>query len=263
MPRRQKTRNQDNFIATTPPRASKPGRDALEKLTDHALAFAVDLPRRAMTLAVLGALTGVAAAKSVSSATKPGAPKSGGAVALSPSDYLPIVALVVLGALILKAPRDARVAGGGTLLGFGVLTQTNAALVAGGTGLGCLCPPLGAVAVLLFCLPTAPASQPRAVVVGHAVSSVAALCVVVAKPALTAIVPKVIGAPGLAATLAVVAMKVVGAVHPPAAAYAFLFAMQGWGLKELLAPGLLGAGILVGVQKAYFALMEPAPKKAA
>ena len=51
----------------------------------------------------------------------------------------------------------------GTLLGFGVLTQTNAALVAGGTGLGCLCPPLGAVAVLLFCLPTAPASQPRAV----------------------------------------------------------------------------------------------------
>ena len=42
-----------------------------------------------------------------------------------------------------------------------------------------------------------------------------------------------------------------------------LFAMQGWGLKELLAPGLLGAGILVGVQKAYFALMEPAPKKAA
>ena len=262
MPRRQKNRSPDT-VTMAPPHAPKPGRDAINRVSDHALAFAVDLPRRALGLAILGAVTGVAAAKSVAPGTKP---LKGGGVAASSSpsfDYLPLVALVVLGAIVLKAPRDARVAGLGTLLGFGVLTQTNAALVAGGTGLGCLCPPLGAVAVLLFCLPTAPASQPRAVVVGHAVSSVAALCVVVAKPALAAVVPGAIGAPGLAAAFAVVAMKATGAVHPPAAAYAFLFAMQGWGLKELLAPGLLGAGILVGVQKAYFALMEPAPKKAA
>ena len=34
------------------------------------------------------------------------------------------------------------------------------------------------------------------------------------------------------------------------------YALQGWGLKELVAPGLLGACVLVGVQQAFFALMS-------
>ena len=38
---------------------------------------------------------------------------------------------------------------------------------------------------------------------------------------------------------------------PPAAAYAFLFAANGWGPKQILAPGLLGALVLVGVQRVW------------
>ena len=85
----------------------------------------------------------------------------------------PVLALLALSALLLFAPKDAKVAGLGALLGFGALQQTQAALTYFGTGLGCLCPTLGAVAVLLFCLPNAPASQPRAVVVGHVASALA------------------------------------------------------------------------------------------
>ena len=134
----------------------------------------------------------------------------------------PVLALLALSALLLFAPKDAKVAGLGALLGFGALQQTQAALTYFGTGLGCLCPPLGAVAVLLFCLPNAPASQPRAVVVGHVASALAACAVVVAKPVLAHVVPAAIGAPGLAAVVSIVAMKAVDAVHPPGAAYAFL-----------------------------------------
>ena len=64
MPRRQKNRSPDT-VTMAPPHAPKPGRDAINRVSDHALAFAVDLPRRALGLAILGAVTGVAAAKSV------------------------------------------------------------------------------------------------------------------------------------------------------------------------------------------------------
>lgn len=119
-----------------------------------------------------------------------------------------------------------------------------------------LCPPLGAVAVLLFCLPGAPASSPRAVVLGHVVGSLAALAVVMGLPGPYA--------PGLAVALAITGMKLLDCVHPPAAAYAFLFAAQGWGIKQLLAPGLLGAVILVVVQRiwAQFTTTVVKPKSA-
>ena len=105
------------------------------------------------------------------------------------------------------------------------------------------CPPLGAVAVLLFCMPGAPASSTRAVVLGHIVGSLAALTCVMGLPGPYA--------PGLAVGLAVTGMKLFDCVHPPAAAYAFLFAANGWGPKQVLAPGLLGAVILVVVQRIW------------
>ena len=42
----------------------------------------------------------------------------------------------------------------------------------------CLCPPLGAVAVLLFCLPSAPASQPKVVLGAHLIAGIVGCAVV-------------------------------------------------------------------------------------
>jgi CBS-domain-containing membrane protein len=68
---------------------------------------------------------------------------------------------------------DAILSGLGAGLGFAALhyAQDN---ILKDQDLTCLCPPLGAVAVLLFCMPNAPASQPKAVIGGHLVAGVVA-----------------------------------------------------------------------------------------
>ena len=63
------------------------------------------------------------------------------------------------------------IAGLGAAAGFAALHVAND-YVLKEMGLGCLCPPLGAVAVLLFCLPGAPASQPKAVIGAHVIAGV-------------------------------------------------------------------------------------------
>ena len=40
------------------------------------------------------------------------------------------------------------------------------------------CPPSGPLACLLFCMPTAPASQPKTVIISHAIAVLSALCAV-------------------------------------------------------------------------------------
>eukprot|EP01083_Nonionella_stella_P179951 640316_1 len=107
-------------------------------------------------------------------------------------------------------------------------------------GLGCFCPPLAAVAVLLFCAPGAGASQPKAVIFGHLIAGIVGYCVV------TSGVP---AAESVASVLTITLMSMFGVIHPPAAAYAYLYALKGMGLKGIFAPGLIGAIILMAVQK--------------
>ncbi|KAH8094086.1 oxidoreductase family [Aureococcus anophagefferens] len=60
--------------------------------------------------------------------------------------------------------------------------------------------------------------------------------------------------PGLGALLAfAVVQQAFGAVHPPAAAYAFLFAMQKMPPVMIVkGPGLLGALVLLAVQQGAY-----------
>ena len=68
-------------------------------------------------------------------------------------------------------------------------------------------------------------------------------------------------APGVSVALAIFGMKLLDCVHPPAAAYAFFAAVQGFNHpKFVLFPGLLGAVVLVTVQKVYLQLTEPKAK---
>jgi len=139
-------------------------------------------------------------------------------------------------------------AGVGAALGFLALYVTSQALTNVPGEIKCMCPPLGAVAVLLFCLPNAPASSARAVILGHLVGGAVAVGInqVLAKGDPLA--------PGAAVAVAITGMKLLDCVHPPAAAYAFFAAVQGFAHpKFVLFPGLLGAVVLVAVQKVYLA----------
>ena len=137
-------------------------------------------------------------------------------------------------------------------LGFAALHFANDQYFKG-QGLSCLCPPLGAVAVLLFCMPGAPASQPKAVIGGHLVGGLVAYAVVesgVKYPE------------AIAVALTIAIMSLLKVVHPPAGAYAFLFANKGMGYKGIYAPGLVGAIILLAVQQVTNVIKEQvAPKK--
>ncbi|KAL7523876.1 hypothetical protein ACHAWF_000717 [Thalassiosira exigua] len=142
---------------------------------------------------------------------------------------------------------DSIVAGLGAAAGFAALHLANDSLLKF-VGLGCLCPPLGAVAVLLFCLPSAPASQPRVVIGAHVIAGAIGYGVVY------------FGLPygeAVAVALTITAMSATKMVHPPAGAYAFLFVNKGMGLKGILAPGLVGAVVLVATQVAFNSTVKP------
>ena len=97
-------------------------------------------------------------------------------------------------------------AGATALLGFVALHLANEQLAPFG---GCLCPPLGAVAVLLFSMGSAPASQPAAVLGGHLVAGVTSLAVM-ASP-----ISGEWYAKGVAVALTIVFMKMLDVTHPP------------------------------------------------
>lgn len=136
---------------------------------------------------------------------------------------------------------DAVIAGVGALMGFAALHFANENLMKK-NDLSCLCPPLGAVAVLLFCMPGAPASQPKAVIGGHLVAGCVAY----------AVVQSGVDYPeAISVALTISLMTALKVVHPPAGAYAFFFANKKMTEKGILAPGLAGAVILVGVQLVF------------
>jgi CBS-domain-containing membrane protein len=134
----------------------------------------------------------------------------------------------------------------GAAFGFACLHLVDEHLLSS-RGLSCLCPPLGAVAVLLFCMPNAPASQPKAVIGGHLVAGAVAFAVVgsgVQYPE------------AITVAVTIAAMSVLEVVHPPAGAYAFLFANKSMSAEGIIAPGLIGACVLVGAQILFNAIRD-------
>ena len=141
-------------------------------------------------------------------------------------------------ALSTMAPfKESALAGIGAALGFLALYATSLVLPMLPGDVKVMCPPLGAVAVLLFCLcalrppppsalcsthsaapcvlrPKAPASSTYAVIIGHLVGGAVAVTV---NQFLAKGDPM---APGVAVALAIFGMKLLDCVHPPAAACA-------------------------------------------
>ena len=116
-------------------------------------------------------------------------------------------------------------------------------------GFSAMCPPLGAVAVLVFALPKAPASQPLSVAAGFLFGSIAVYSIytVVGENFLKDFG----GTRALLVGGAIAAMKMTDTVHPPVGAYAVLMAdvpaIKALGPKYILFPGLAGALVLVAV----------------
>jgi CBS domain-containing membrane protein len=95
------------------------------------------------------------------------------------------------------------------------------AMVGGGPSASpLLVAPIGASAVLVFAVPASPLAQPRAVVGGNVVSVLAGLAcaLLIPQPALAA---------GAAVALAILAMSLLGCLHPPGGAIALGVALAG------------------------------------
>src|SRR5690606_388591 len=109
-----------------------------------------------------------------------------------------------------------------------------------------LAPPIGASAVLAFAIPASPLAQPRALIGGNVVSALIGLAcgAAIANPFLAG--PAAVG-------LAIVAMSLLGCLHPPGAAFALGAALAvserqqaadfGW----VLTPVALCSILLVGM----------------
>ncbi len=98
--------------------------------------------------------------------------------------------------------------------------------------------PLGATAFLIFVVPNSPLAQPWSAVVGNAVSALVGLAVLqIGLPQLLAV--------GLAVALAVVAMALTRALHPPGGAVAIATVLAAPGPLFVLFPVLSGTLTLV------------------
>lgn len=109
--------------------------------------------------------------------------------------------------------------------------------------------PFGATAVLIFAVPNSPLAQPWSAVVGNTVSALVAVAVVrvVPVPALAA---------ALACGLAILAMALARALHPPGGAVALTVALNpgaidAVGFRFALAPVAVGTAALVLIAVAY------------
>jgi CBS domain-containing membrane protein len=112
-------------------------------------------------------------------------------------------------------PQDILRSGLGALLGVPV-TGLLAHLISSGhaSTLPLLVPPIGASAVLAFAVPASPLAQPRAVIGGNMISALAGVTCALAfhgHPALAA---------AMAVACAIVAMGLLGCLHPPGGAVA-------------------------------------------
>lgn len=109
--------------------------------------------------------------------------------------------------------------------------------------------PFGATAVLVFAVPNSPLAQPWSAVMGNTVSALVAVAVVQVVPAPTL-------AAALACGLAILAMAMARALHPPGGAVALTVALNpeaihAVGFRFVLAPVALGTVALVLIAVAY------------
>ncbi|WP_280191149.1 HPP family protein [Delftia sp. PS-11] len=133
------------------------------------------------------------------------------------------------------------------------LMRIAAAFVGGAAGIGLLAfltdaygaallmAPFGATCVLLFAVPDSPLAQPRNVIGGHVVATAVGLIATRLSPSISP------AEMGIVVGLAIAAMQLVRAVHPPAGADPIVVMMLGptvpWSF--LVLPALAGAVILV------------------
>mmetsp|Transcript_7059 Transcript_7059/g.20760 ORF Transcript_7059/g.20760 Transcript_7059/m.20760 type:complete len:173 (+) Transcript_7059:142-660(+) len=153
----------------------------------------------------------------------------------------------------------------GCLVGMLAVHEANKAVGARGYSYKVGCPPTGPLACLLFCMPKAPASSPKTVLMSHALATVSALAAGMlydALPVAADIVPKNM----CALVLCILGMMSLKCLNPPAAALAAAMTAASPTLETvLLGPGMLGALVLIAVQQVYFALAglvtkNPVPK---
>ncbi len=137
------------------------------------------------------------------------------------------------------------------LVGLGAaLAITFVGALAHHTGQPLLLGSLGASCVFLFRLPETPFAQPRNVIAGHLLSSLAGLlCLHAFGPAPWAL--------GLALATAVVAMFATRTVHAPAGSNPVIVFLTQPGWDFLLAPTLLGALGVVFVAVAFHRVVRP------
>ncbi|WP_138465694.1 HPP family protein [Poseidonocella sp. HB161398] len=148
-----------------------------------------------------------------------------------------------------SSPAEALRAGAGALAGLGIAGLfVLGPAVDSRLGLY-LIAPFGATSVLLFAVPNSPLAQPWSAIVGNAVAATAgvAVCLAVDDPVLRI---------ALAVGLAIAAMMLCRAVHPPAGAVAMTAAMSpdaiaDLGFRFVLAPVTLGTVLLVCIAVLY------------
>jgi CBS domain-containing membrane protein len=118
-------------------------------------------------------------------------------------------------------PRPERMrAVAGALVGL-LLTAGLSQLLVGGAGLPlALVAPMGASAVLLFCVPASPLAQPWSVIGGNTISALVGIACA------KAIVPPMLAAP-LAGALAILVMFLLRCLHPPSGAVALTAVLGG------------------------------------
>ncbi len=135
-------------------------------------------------------------------------------------------------------------AGVGALLGISLC----ALIVSLGARLGAssfyLIAPLGATAVLVFCVPNSPLAQPWSAVVGNVTATLVAIFVLQIVPAPWSV--------GVAVGAAITAMMFVRALHPPGGAVALLTALDPGAVLEV---GPLFALMPVGLTTAVLVLV--------
>lgn len=145
-------------------------------------------------------------------------------------------------ALSPKALVEALIAGGG-----GFITILLLAWATARTEILLLIAPFGASCVLVFALPQSPLAQPRNLIGGHAVATIAGL-----------VVQALLGATplgfALGVGLAITSMILTKTVHPPAGADPIVVLLASASWSFLVAPVLIGATVIMLVGIAYHRL---------
>jgi len=170
--------------------------------------------------------------------------------------FLATAAAALVGAAVAKqmgiAPLSIAL---GAAFAFAVLEAVDAGAVKPYLGFSAFYPGHAPVTVILFAMPTKPATATAfAVLGGHVAVTLTGLAQLYLLPASMAFATKVV-----TVGAAVLAMKASDAVHPPAAAFALAFVGGNKGPMDAVGP-LIGCATLIACQRVWLALPEAAGK---